>query len=298
MATIPVTCNACGNGFDVDARKAGLSSPCPNCHARVDVPDDAGAWPASPVAVALATRGQRDLPLPTKSRPPAPPSVVSLTTVSTTAPAASPAQSVDDIADDALSAAPSIPPAPLLSAAAPPVFPNAPVAVPVAQSVNHPPIACPYCSQPMVFAADLVGSPVACVRCGQSFTMPTVGQPAMPSLVGMAAGAPRQRRRRRRRRRPRSDFFDIGAFWTPRLIRSSWRFALLLAALALVAVIVVAVWFVREGDHLLGLLEFLGGIAAIWLVLCWYRIRCEFTIVTFDIAETLAEIRDDLRDQQ
>jgi DNA-directed RNA polymerase subunit RPC12/RpoP len=239
MATIPVTCNSCGEGFDVDSRKGGLSSPCPHCHARVDVPDDSGAWPASPVAVALA-RGQRDLPAPTKSRPPAPPSVVSLTTVSTTAPAASPAQSVHDMAIGVLSTAPSEAPDPFPPAAAPPSFPIAQVAIPVAQSpatfvaqpVNHPPIACPYCSQPMGFAADLVGRSVACVRCGQTFT---IGVPAMPSLVDTADSIAIRRERGPSLVEAFFMLFDFRfeRYLTPWIIRTSWLLILALAAFSL-----------------------------------------------------------------
>jgi hypothetical protein len=45
MATIPVTCNSCGQAFDADSRKAGQSSPCPHCHSRVEVPDGITARP-------------------------------------------------------------------------------------------------------------------------------------------------------------------------------------------------------------------------------------------------------------
>lgn len=38
MTNLTVTCGSCGAAFEVDARKAGQSVPCANCHVRTDVP--------------------------------------------------------------------------------------------------------------------------------------------------------------------------------------------------------------------------------------------------------------------
>lgn len=39
MTNLTVTCDSCGARFEIDARKAGQSVPCVNCHVRTDVPD-------------------------------------------------------------------------------------------------------------------------------------------------------------------------------------------------------------------------------------------------------------------
>lgn len=211
MTTIQVTCNSCGKEFDVDPRKAGCASPCPNCHARVDVPDDAGAWPVGPVVVASASIRQRDISPPQKSRPPAPPATISLSATSSTVPAASP-------------------------------------------SVAFPPL-------------------------------------------GVAGPRQQASQRHRAQRVSRSDFFGIASYWTPRIVRATWGFVVCLAALASLAVFAIAVGFVWLGSPAMAAIAFFGGILAVWLLVYWYRITCEFIIVVFDIAETLAEIRNDLRNR-
>lgn len=58
MTTIQVTCDSCGSPFDVDARKAGQSVPCPKCHNRASVPDVITAQPlvtqVAPVSAPVA----------------------------------------------------------------------------------------------------------------------------------------------------------------------------------------------------------------------------------------------------
>ena len=47
MSSIRVTCGPCGAAFDVDARRASQSIPCPRCHARLNVLAVSGAQPVA-----------------------------------------------------------------------------------------------------------------------------------------------------------------------------------------------------------------------------------------------------------
>ncbi|MDE2098817.1 MAG: hypothetical protein KGL39_16310 [Patescibacteria group bacterium] len=74
MTNLTVTCGSCGAAFEVDARKAGQSVPCANCHARIDVPggdrasDSTNAASQSPPRkiTDLAIRAFAGLPAPSK----------------------------------------------------------------------------------------------------------------------------------------------------------------------------------------------------------------------------------------
>lgn len=105
-------------------------------------------------------------------------------------------------------------------------------------------------------------------------------------------------------------WFLIGAYWTPRLVRFSWALAVGLAILAMLVAVALYILGVIFGLDDLFFGEGLGSFArgfwgatvslvmvslSIWLALYAYRLSCEFLIVVFDIAETLASIREELR---
>src|SRR5487761_849989 len=135
---------------------------------------------------------------------------------------------------------------------------------------------------------------------------------AQPNANLLAAAARQQQAVAKPKKKPaksRRSFFEITAYWTPRLVRLSWALAVCLALLVMLVVVILYAMGLIFGLGLFfedGAASFLRGFmgASLWLVITlistWlalylYRLSCEFLIVVFDIAETLADIRDELR---
>ena len=179
---------------------------------------------------------------------------------------------------------------------------------------------CPHCRKRFQFEARHAGRKFLCPSCRQTFVVDqpepaitTSTQSSLPSGVSGAPAITTEPRKKRTKffRAPKfrsrraglglcrilTDF-DFRHYYTPQLVRASWRTAVICYFLSLIFAIFLLIdsafpRFFPWGKSFDNPLQALIGLILLELfllsLLISYRVALEFTIVVFDISETLKD---------